>query len=104
MTHCPRISVVTPSFNQGDFLEETILSLVAQEYPNLKYIVVDGGSMDESVDIIRKYEQHLAYWVADWIDYRAYLHQSGVFWSREMHCRIGGFDESARKERPHWFP
>lgn len=61
----PRISIVTPSYNQGQFLEETICSVLDQNYPNLEYLVIDGGSSDNSVEIIKKYEKHLTYWVSE---------------------------------------
>lgn len=61
----PRITVVTPSFNQARYLEETIRSVIQQSYANYEYIIMDGGSTDESVEIIKKYERHIAYWVTE---------------------------------------
>lgn len=61
----PRISIITPSFNQAQFLEETIRSVLLQNYPNLQYAVIDGGSTDGSVDIIRKYATWIDFWVSE---------------------------------------
>jgi glycosyltransferase involved in cell wall biosynthesis len=65
MANIPRISIVTPSFNQGEFISETIESVLSQGYPNLEYIVVDGGSTDGSVKIIESYQASLSWWVSE---------------------------------------
>ncbi len=61
----PKISVVVPSFNQGRYIEQTLCSVIYQNYPNLELIVIDGGSADDSVEIIQDYRRRIAYWVSE---------------------------------------
>jgi glycosyltransferase involved in cell wall biosynthesis len=61
----PRISIVTPCFNSEKYLESTINSVLGQQYPNLEYIIIDGGSTDATIDIIKKYERDLSYWISE---------------------------------------
>jgi glycosyltransferase involved in cell wall biosynthesis len=61
----PKISLITPSFNQAQFLEATIQSVISQSYPNLEYIIIDGGSTDGSLEIIKKYENYFHFWCSE---------------------------------------
>jgi glycosyltransferase involved in cell wall biosynthesis len=65
MIERPRITVVTPSFNQDRYLEQTISSVLGQNYPNLEYMVIDGGSTDRSVEIIQKFEDNITFWTSE---------------------------------------
>ena len=61
----PKISIVMPSYNQVEFIERSILSVLNQNYPNIELIIIDGGSTDATIDIIKKYEKSIAFWVSE---------------------------------------
>lgn len=76
----PRISIVTTNYNGVAYLEQTIRSVLDQRYPNLEYIIIDGGSTDGSQEIIKKYEKHLAYWESE--EDRGFAHAYNKGFSR----------------------
>lgn len=61
----PKISIITPSYNQGEYIEETIISIINQNYNNIEYIIIDGGSTDNTINIIKKYDKYISYWVSE---------------------------------------
>lgn len=65
MQALPKISIITPSYNQGQYIDETIVSIIGQGYGNLEYIVIDGGSTDNTLEVLKKHEQHISYWVSE---------------------------------------
>lgn len=77
----PRISVVTPSFNQGEFIERTIKSVLGQNYPKLEYFVIDGGSSDNTLQIIKRYENQITKWVSEPDDGQGAAIYKGFQWS-----------------------
>ena len=74
----PRITIVTPSFNQGQFIEETIRSVLLQRYPNLQYMVIDGGSSDATVDVISRYAPWIDFWVSERDDGQTHAINKGL--------------------------
>jgi glycosyltransferase involved in cell wall biosynthesis len=76
--YLPKISIITPSLNQAEFLEKTILSILNQNYPNLEYIIIDGGSSDGSVEIIKKYQDQISYWISEIDNGQSYAINKGL--------------------------
>ncbi len=78
MKKYPKITIITPCYNQGQYIEQTITSILNQNYPNLEYIIIDGGSTDNTVDIIKKYEDKISYWVSETDNGQAHAINKGI--------------------------
>ena len=84
---------MTPSYKQGEFIEETIRSVLLQGYPNLEYIIIDGGSRDQSTEIIKKYEPWLTYWVSEKDRGQSHAINKGFDRSTGVHTRSVELDD-----------
>lgn len=78
----PKISIVTPSYNQGQYIEETIQSVLDQNYENLEYIIIDGGSTDNTTEIIKKYDKYIKFWVSEPDEGQSHAINKGI-----AHCK-----------------
>lgn len=74
----PRLSIVTPTYNQGEYIEKTIRSVLLQNYPNLEYIIIDGGSTDDTLEIIKKYSNWISFWVSEKDDGQSHAINKGL--------------------------
>ena len=89
----PKITIVTPSYNQQEFIEETILSVINQDYKNIEFIVIDGGSTDGSIDIIKKYDKNLSFWVSKKDDGQSYaIHKGFKMATGDIICWLNSDD------------
>ncbi len=94
----PPLSVIVPSYNQAQFIEETLLSILDQNYPGLELIVIDGGSTDGTVDILKKYDRQIAYWVSEPDDGQSHAINKGfakatgewIAWMNSDDCYLPG--------------
>jgi len=88
-----KISVITPSYNQGKYIEQTILSVINQKYKNFEYIIIDGGSNDNTIDIIKKYENHITFWTTQKDNGQAHAINKGLnIASGDIVCWINSDD------------